>query len=77
MDCRMFQALATAKIWPVFSWDHFPPIFALMVDRQLPLDELIAAGVPVTVGELERALRDGSAETSGAVDHVESRDHFL
>ena len=47
-----------------------------MVDRQLPLDELIAAGVPVTVGELERALRDGSAETSNAGDRVKAEITF-
>src|SRR5262245_1424791 len=44
-----------AKIWPVYSWDQSPPIFALMVSLEMALDEL---NLPITEAELNRALRD-------------------
>ena len=70
VECLRRLRLA-AKIWPVFSWDNSPPIiFALMVDRQLALDELIATGVPVTEGELRRALRDCDIVTSDASERL-------
>jgi hypothetical protein len=61
-----------AKIWPVYSWDKSPPIFALMVTPQSALDELNAFRIPLTEGELERALRGCSAETSNAGDRVKA-----
>ena len=61
-----------AKIWPVYSWDESPPIFALMVTPQSALGELNAFGIPLTEGELERALRDCSAETSNAADRLKT-----
>ena len=36
-----------AKIWPVYSWDETPPIFALMVTPQAALGELNLSGSPV------------------------------
>jgi hypothetical protein len=61
-----------AKIWPVYSWDESPPIFALMVTPQAALDELNLFGTPVTEGELERALRDCGIETSSAGDRLKA-----
>ena len=64
-----------AKIWPVFTWDDSPPIFALMVKRQLALDELNAAvfqGIPLTEDELGRALRDCDIATSDAGDRLKA-----
>ena len=71
VECLRRLRLA-AKIWPVFSSDDSPPIFALMVDRQLALDELIATGIPVTEGELGRALRDCDIVTSDASERLKT-----
>jgi hypothetical protein len=59
-----------AKIWPVYSWDDSPSIFALMVP--LALDELNPFGPLVIEGELERALRDCGIETSRAGERVKA-----
>ena len=53
-----------AKIWPVYSWDDSPAIFALMVTPQAALDELKLSGIPATEGELGRALQNCGIETS-------------
>ena len=71
IECLRRLRLA-AKIWPVFSWDDSPPIFALMVPPQSALDELNAAGIPITEGELGRALRDCGIETSTAADRLKT-----
>ena len=34
-----------AKIWPVYSWDASPQIFALMVTPHAALDELNLSGI--------------------------------
>jgi hypothetical protein len=59
-----------SRIWPVYSWDPSPTIFALMVTIQGALDELNlnVREAEVTEGELERALRDRGIETSSASD---------
>ena len=61
-----------AKIWPVYSWDESPAIFALMVTPQAALDELNLSGSPVTERELERALRDCGIETSNAGERMKA-----
>jgi hypothetical protein len=64
-----------AKIWPVFSWDKSPPIFALMVTPQAALDHFLmghnGGGRPTPVG-LERALRDCGIETSNAGERLKA-----
>jgi predicted nucleic acid-binding Zn ribbon protein len=61
-----------SRIWPVYSWDQSPPVFALMVTTQAALDELNISfsEAEVTEGELERALRDCGIETSSAGDSL-------
>jgi hypothetical protein len=59
-----------AKIWPIYSWDECPPIFALMVTPQSALDELNAFGIPVTEGELGRAFQNCGIKTSSAGEHM-------
>jgi hypothetical protein len=44
-----------AKIWPVYSWDDSPPIFAMMVSLEMALEEL---NLHITEAELNRALKD-------------------
>ena len=44
------------KIWPAYSWDGSPSIFALLVPLQTALDELNFQAPTITEGELERAL---------------------
>ena len=61
-----------AKIWPVYSWDTTPSMFALMVTREAALDELNLFGTPVTEGELERAMRDCGIETSNTGDRLKA-----
>ena len=71
VECLRRMGLV-AKIWPVYSWDNSPPIFALMVTPQAALDELNLSGSPVTEGELERALRDCGIETSNAGERLKA-----
>jgi len=72
VECLRRMGLV-AKIWPVFSWDESPPIFALMVTPQAALDELNPYGPIVTEGELERALRDCGIESySNAGDRLKA-----
>ena len=71
VECLRRMGLV-AKIWPVYSWDESPSIFALMVTPQAALDELSLSGSPVTEGELERALRNCGIETSNAGDRLKA-----
>ena len=49
-----------AKIWPVYTWDESPAIFALMVTPQAALNELNLYGSIATEGEeAEQALLPG------------------
>jgi hypothetical protein len=59
-----------AKIWPIYSWEQSPPIFALMATAQAALDELNLDGIAVTEGELGRALRDCGIETTHAGERL-------
>ena len=59
-----------SKIWPVYSWDQSPPILALMCTVQAALDELNLTGIPVTEGELERALKDCEVVTTDAGERL-------
>ena len=61
-----------AKIWPIYSWDVSPPIFALLVTPQAALDELNLFSSPVTEGELERALRNCGIEASNAGERMKA-----
>jgi hypothetical protein len=56
------------RLWPVYDWDQSPPVFALMTTSQAAVDELNLnlSGDRLTVGELERALRDCGIETTSA-----------
>lgn len=65
MECLRRMGLL-AKIWPTYSWDKSPPVFALLVPTQTVLAELNLYGSAVTEAELEHALRDCDIETSGA-----------
>jgi predicted nucleic acid-binding Zn ribbon protein len=69
VECLRRMCLV-AKIWPVYSWDTSPAIFALMVTREAALGELNFYGDIVTEGELERALRDCGIETSNGGERL-------
>ena len=71
IECLRWMRLV-AKIWPVYSWDKSPPIFALLVTPQAALDELDLFGSPVTEGELERALRNCGIEASNASERLKA-----
>ena len=71
VECLRRMGLV-AKIWPVYSWDESPAIFAVMATPQAALDELNLSGSPVTEGELERALRNCGIETSNAGDRLKA-----
>ena len=71
VECLRRMGLV-AKIWPIYSWDTSPTIFALMVTPQAALDELNISGSPVTERELERALRDCGIETSNSGERMKT-----
>jgi predicted nucleic acid-binding Zn ribbon protein len=61
-----------SKIWPVYSWDKSPSIFALMVTSQAALDEFNFHAPTITEGELERALRDCGIGTSNTGERLKT-----
>jgi hypothetical protein len=47
------------KIWPVYSWDDSPPIWALLVRFDIAFNELNLGSIAlVTEADLKRAFRD-------------------
>ena len=60
------------KIWPIYSWDESPAIFALMVTSHAALDELNFHAPTITEGELERALRDCGIGTSNTGERLKA-----
>ena len=60
------------KIWPAYSWDGSPSIFALLVPLQTALDELNFQAPTITEGELERALRDCGIGTSNTSERLKA-----
>jgi hypothetical protein len=60
------------KIWPIYSWDESPSIFALMVTSQAALDEFNFHAPTITEGELERALRDCGIGTSNTGERLKT-----
>jgi hypothetical protein len=69
---RLRKLGLVAKIYPVYSWDKSPPVFALMVTTQAALEELTLNGNTATQAELERAFRDCDIEMSGAAERVKA-----
>jgi hypothetical protein len=60
------------KIWPIYSWDASPSIFALLVTSQAALAELNLSGPTIAEGELERALRDCGIGTSNTGERLKT-----
>jgi len=54
------RARMIGKIWPVYSWDHSPAVYALLVPRHLALAALsdLDDEMPVTGAELVAALKE-------------------
>jgi len=61
-----------AKVWPAYSWDKAPAVFALMVPSQAALEELNVHGHAFTESDLERALKASGVETANAGERLKS-----
>lgn len=45
------------QIWPVYSWDNDPPVYALVLGRDMALQELRhASDIPITERQLRTVL---------------------